>query len=106
MQSCRACWREATVYSDMGLLPYNPHLNRRIYAGEELPRSLVAEDDAKLEDNVSYWSKRRCICMERRDIARAAADYAKLKKSSIVKRKEGQVCDAFSHEFVVFDRRS
>ena len=66
VQLRRANWRESVVRSNSGLLPFNPCLDRRIYVGEELPRSLVAEDDEKLEDNVSRWAKRRVPIQENR----------------------------------------
>ena len=59
VQNRRSHWRNMIVYSYAGNSSYKSHVDRRIYAGEELPRCLIEEDEEMEAFRRSYWENRR-----------------------------------------------
>ena len=54
----RAKWRRFNDFGEPGEVMYLPFIRQWIYAGEEVPRCLLAADDDIAARHVSEWEKR------------------------------------------------
>ena len=55
----RAKWRRFSDFGEPGEVMYLPFIRQRIYAGEEVPRCLLADDDRIAAAHEQKWKKRR-----------------------------------------------
>ena len=57
--NCRAKWWRFNDFGELGEVMYLPFIRQRVYAGEEVPRCLLAADNHIIAKHTSEWKKRR-----------------------------------------------
>ena len=59
MLNCRVKWWRFDDFGEPGKVMYLPFIKQRIYAGEEVPRCLLANDDYIVATHAEEWTKRQ-----------------------------------------------